>query len=98
MQDFIDAVNNLSENASAEVAYSEIYSALQVYAKLTEEEKEKATASFEILQQAIKAYNNKANTANNELADATKIAFMPISTSFVFLAALWFLLRKKFMI
>ena len=98
LQDFIDAVDNLSPNALAEVAYSEIYSALQIYAKLTEEEKEEVSASFAILQQAIADYNEKAEIANKELADATKIAFVPIVTSFVFLAALLALLKKKFMI
>ncbi len=95
---FIAAVANLSENASPEVAYNEIYAALQLYAKLTEEEKVEASEAFHLLQSAIHAYNTKAQTANNELAEATRVAFLPIGASFVFLGALWFLLKKKFML
>ena len=96
LQEFVDCVNALSENASTDVRYSEIYAALQLYAKLTEEEKEEAKESVLHLQQMMEAYNEKANGTNEEMQKATEIAFLPISASFVFLAALWFLLKKKF--
>ena len=51
------------------------------------------------LQKLVDDYNAKAQAANTELADATEIAFAPITTTgFVFLAALWFMLKKKFFI
>ncbi len=96
LQAFINAVETLSENESAENTYSELYSALQLYSKLTEDEKQKANEEYLVLQEAINDYNSKAETANTELKNATEIAFIPISASFTFLAALWFLLKKKF--
>ena len=57
------------------------------------------TAEYNTLQQMIITYNEKAETANKELADATEIAFAPIvSTGFVFISAFWFLIKKKFFI
>ena len=66
---------------------------------LSDEEKANVATEFASVQQMIDAYNETAQTANNELADATEIAFAPIvATGFTFLAALWFLLKKKFFI
>jgi molybdopterin converting factor small subunit len=98
LQAFINAVETLSENESAENTYSELYSALQLYSKLTDDEKQDVNEEFLVLQAAINEYNSKAETANTELKNATEIALVPISASFVFLAALWFLLKKKFWI
>ena len=98
LQEFVQAVKNLSNNESVENTYSELYSALQLYSKLTDDEKQEANEEFLVLQAAINAYNSKAETANTELKNATEIAFIPISASFTFLAALWFLLKKKFWI
>ena len=95
LQSFIDAVAELSENQSAEATYEELYSALQIYASLTDEEKEEASESFAVLQSAIEEYNAKAALANNESAVATEIAFASISACFTYLAALWLLLKKK---
>ena len=95
MQEFIDAVEGLSDKQSAEDTYKELYSALQLYAKLTEQEKEEAGEAFLTLKSAIESYNAKAEIANNEIEKATEIAFIPITVSFTFLAALCFLLKKK---
>ena len=38
------------------------------------------------------------NWVNEEMEKATEVAFIPIFASFAFLAALWFLLKKKFWI
>ena len=55
---------------------------------LSEEEKANVTAEFAKLQQLIKDYNTKAQTANTEMEEATEIAFAPIvSMGFAFLAA-----------
>ena len=71
---------------------------MQLYAKLTDEEKEDANDSFIVLQAAIESYNAKADVVNEEMEKATEVAFIPISASFAFLAVLWFLLKKKFWI
>ena len=98
LREFIDAVNSLSENESTENTYSELSSAIQLYAKLTEEEKTAASDAFRVLQAAIEAYNAKVEIANGEMEKATEIALLPITAGFAFLAALWFLLKKKFWI
>ena len=96
MQKFKDEMKKLSENANAQPSYEELYAVLQTYASLSEEEKANVTAEFAKLQQLIKDYNTKAQTANTEMEEATEIAFAPIvSMGFAFLAALWLLLRKK---
>ena len=97
LQAFVDAVAGLSKDQSAEATYNEIYTALQIYAKLTDEEKQEANDSLIVLQAAIESYNAKANVVNEEMEKATEVAFIPISTSFAFLAALWFLLKKKYL-
>lgn len=98
-QKFRDEMAELSQNADAETTYGELYAVLQTYASLSAKEKEDVAKEFATLQQMINVYNAKAQTANNELAEATEIAFGPIAvTSFAFLAALWFLLRKKFLV
>ena len=98
MQEFINAVENLSGSNSPENTYNDLYAALLLYTKLTDEEKIEANEFFVVLQAAIDEYNYKAEIANAELSKATEIAFIPISANFAFLAALWFLLKKKFWI
>ena len=79
--------------------YTELYAVLQTYTLLSEEEKAMVAGEFATLQQMIDSYNAKAETANNELAEATEMAFAVIaSTGFTFLSALWFVLRRKFLI
>ena len=98
-QKFRDEMAALNKNADTETTYSELYAVLQTYTSLSAKEKEDVAKEFATLQQMINAYNTKAQTANNELAEATEIAFGPIAaTSFAFLAALWFMLRKKFLV
>ena len=98
-QKFRDEMVELNQNADTETTYGELYAILQTYASLSTEEKAEVAKEFATLQQMINAYNTKGQTANNELAEATEVAFAPIAaTSFAFLAALWFLLRKKFLV
>ena len=96
LSEFIDAVTGFSTDQSAEIVYSELYEAVQLYAKLTDEEKEEAYEYILVLQSAIDAYNESVNVVNDEMEVAIEIAFIPISANFAFLAALWFLLKKKF--
>jgi hypothetical protein len=98
LQAFVDAVDGLSKDQSAETTYNELYAALQLYTKLTDEEKQEVNESFLVIQTAIESYNEKAMVANDEMKKATEVAFIPISVSFTFLAALWFLLKRKFWI
>lgn len=98
-QKFKDEFAVLTNDADTETTYSELYALLQTYATLSDEEKANVATEFITVQQMINAYNEKAHTANSELADATEIAFAPIvATGFTFLAVLWFLLKKKFFI
>lgn len=98
-QKFRDEMAELNTNGNTESTYMELYAILQTYSTLSAEEKAEVATEFATLQQMINAYNAKAQTANNELAEATEIAFAPIAaTSFAFLAALWFVLRKKFLV
>jgi hypothetical protein len=99
VQKFRDEMAKLNQNTNTETTYGELYAVLQTYATLSAEEKAEVANEFTALQQIINAYNTKAQTANNELAEATEIAWAPIvAVSFPFLAALWFLLRKKFLV
>ena len=98
LQAFVDSVTDLSKDQYAETTYNDLYAALQIYAKLTDEEKQEANAAFLVLQAAIESYNAKAMVANDEMERAIEIAFVPISASFTFLTALCFLLKKKFWI
>ena len=98
-QKFKDEFAVLTNDADTETTYSKLYALLQTYATLSDEEKANVATEFITVQQMINAYNEKAQTANSELADATEIAFAPIvATGFAFLAVLWFLLKKKFFI
>ena len=93
---FLDTVAGLSAVSSAEISYSEIVSALALYANLTPDEKAEADEAYRALQDAIATYNAKVSEANGAVAAASEIAFAPICASFSFLAALWFLVKKKF--
>jgi molybdopterin converting factor small subunit len=98
-QKFKDEMVALSKDASTETTYAELYSVLQTYATLSDTEKASVATEYATLQQLIENYNTKSQVANTELAEATEIAFAPIvATGFAFLAALWFLLKKKFFI
>ena len=98
-QKFKDEMSALSKNANTETAYAELYSVLQTYATLSDAEKTNVATEYAELQKLVDDYNAKVQAANAELADATEIAFAPIATTgFVFLAALWFILKKKFFI
>ena len=88
-------MESLSKDQSAEATYNELYTALQLYAKLTDEEKKEAKESFLVLREAIDTYNAKANVTNEEIEKAIEVAFVPISANFAFLAVLWFLLKKQ---
>ena len=96
--EFIYAVENLSRDQAAEVSYNELYSVLQLYAKLTEEEKQKAGDVILILDEAVELYNMQATTVNCELITATELAFVPLSAHFAFLAALYLVLKKFFVL
>ena len=98
LQNFLDAVANLSADASAEAKYAELSAAIELYAKLTDAEKAEASAAYAELSAAISAYNNKAESANKALADASELALAPVVVSFSFLSALWFILKKKFIV
>ena len=99
VQNFKDEVAALSKDTAPEIAYAELYSAMQTYAALSDEEKQSVQEEHQVLCQAVHEYNEKVKTANGELADATEVALAPITvTGFAFLAALWFLLKKKFLI
>ena len=99
VQKFIDQVNALSKDASMEVTYGELYRALETYNILSDDEKESVKESYNVLQMQIKTYNNKADTSNSELAKASELSFAVMASSgFAFLAALWLLLKKKFLV
>ena len=66
--------------------------------KLTDEEREEAKEAALVLEAAIEQYNEKASEANGELQSATELALLPLSTNFVFLAAVCVLLKKLFML
>ena len=98
-QKFKDEVAAVTNGADMETTYQELYALLQTYASLSDEEKATVAAEFASVQRMINAYNEKAKVVNNEHAEATEVAFAPIiSTGFVFLSVLWFLLKKKFFI
>ena len=98
-QKFRSEVAGLNMIDNTENNYTELYAVLQTYTLLSEEEKAMVAGEFATLQQMIDSYNAKAETANNELAEATEMAFAVIaSTGFTFLSALWFVLRRKFLI
>ena len=98
-QKFKNEMAALSKDANTETAYAELYSVLLTYSTLSDAEKANVATEYAELQKLVDDYNEKAQVANTELADATDIAFAPIATTgFVFLAALWFLLKKKFFI
>ena len=87
----------LTENADAATTYAELYALLQTYSSLSDSEKSNVAVEFSAVQQMINEYNAQAETANNELSEATELAFAPLATvGFSFVAALWFLLKKKF--
>ena len=99
-QKFKDEMAVLSSNAeNAEITYAELYSVLQTYAALSNEEKDTVVTEFAELQEMVAAYNAKVQIANGELAEASEVALASVvPTGFAFLAALWFLLKKKFFI
>ena len=98
-KEFVDAVNNLSQNDSIQNTYVQLREALKMYSELTEQQKLNVIEEYNTLQIHIKAYNNRAETANSELAEASETSFSAIVTfNLAFLSALWFLLKKKFII
>lgn len=98
-QKFRNEIAALNINVIDENTYSDLYKALQTYAALSEEEKIAVVNEFAALQQMINDYNAQSEIANNELAEATEVAFSPIAAhSFAFLSAFWFVLRKEFLI
>ena len=96
IEEFRAAVNALSLNKSTKDVYADLYAALALYAKLTDAEKAEASEEFATLQTAINTYNTRVDNANTTLTSATEIAFAPLTASVSFLAALWFLIKKKF--
>ena len=96
-QKFKDEMAVLAEKET--VSYDDLYAIIQTYSTLTDTDKSEAEAEFAELQKMINEYNAKAQIANNELAEASEIALAAIvPADFAFLAALWFLLKKKFFI
>ncbi len=96
---FNEKVTALVDGAVSEELYGKIYEAIQIYNTFNEEEKQEVEESYQKLLVSIEAYNAEAKVINNEQVNATEIAFAPIATtSFTFLAALWFLLKKKFFV
>ena len=95
---FKDEVAALSSEAALETTYAELALAMKTYSELSDEEKALVAAEYETLQNAIKAYNSASSAVNQETTNAVKLAFAPLtSLGFVFLSALWALLKSKFM-
>jgi hypothetical protein len=96
---FRDTVDDLDISESAKLTYIRLRNALEIYSMLTEEEKAEVSDAYATLIKAVEAYNNRAETANSELAEASETSFSAIVTfNLAFLSALWFLLKKKFII
>ena len=84
---------------TAETRYNTLCNAIQFYNALDDEEKQQASESYNKLQMQIKAYNSDVEVSNEEHMDASELALGAIiSFNMAFLAALWFALKKKFMI
>ena len=95
---FVEAVDNLTDENTADVMYSELYQALYYYSKLSDDEKKTVDEYYVILCNEIEKYNLQVAVANEELTNAGEVAFAPITVSFAFLGMLWFLIKKKFML
>ncbi len=96
---FRDVVDNLSVGKSHDSVFDELRYALEVYSSLTEEEKAEVADAYATLIKAVEAYNDNSSVANNELAKASELSLSAIVMfNFAFLSALWWLLKKKFLI
>ena len=79
-----------------ETAYVKMRNALITYQTLSDEEKSAVSAEYQLLTDRINSYNNIISEANTEHSKATELAFAPLAAmSFTFMAALWYLLKKK---
>ena len=95
---FVDEVKALEELTGTEELYVAIVNALKTYSTLSDEQKQEVVFEHDRLDLTIAIYNAKVKAANAELEKATTVSFSTIIGHFTFLAALWFVLKKKFSI
>ncbi len=96
---FNDKVELLADNSISEELYGKIYEAIQIYCSFNEDEKQEVEASYQKLLECIEKYNEDAEIVNAEQEKATEIAFAPlVPMGFTFIAAIYFLLKRKFFI
>ena len=97
---FLDEVAaiSLDENVSAVVRYEAIVAAIRTYSLLSEEEQGEVGAAHARLLEAISLYNKNATEINNDHTEATELALAAFAGSFILLPALFWLLKKRFMV
>ena len=87
--DFAAAVEIASNADISEDTYTAIADALAKYNALTSAEKEAAADDYAELLVVIEAYNNNAQTVNQEAENTMEIAFSTITSFFAYLSKLW---------
>ena len=96
---FNEKVVALVDSTISKELYGKIYEAIQIYCIFNEEEKQEVEDSYQKLLESIEAYNAEAEVVNAEHEKATEIAFAPLSSmGITFIAAIYFLLKRKFFI
>ena len=94
---FSDLVGEIAEAEikMSEQTYSRIVYALEVYGRLTEEEKAESATVYQTLEAVIAEYNAVVDDMNNAQAEASELALAPVcALYFTFMAAVWFVLKK----
>jgi len=89
------AVGKIAETKTRREKFAAIKSAVELYNKLTAEEKSKATSETAVLNSAIQDYNAEIAPINEEANEASKNAAANAAAMSVGLAALSYLLTKK---
>ena len=79
VQNFKDSVADISNADTVEAKYEKIQSALKSYSGLNVHEKKEVANEYQTLQSAVSAYNTNAKNANTSLAEASKVAFVPLT-------------------
>ncbi len=98
VETFRNAVNGITTDGGLGDTYEQLRRAMTVYNMLTSEQKEEVQEEYNLLLNMINDYNSKANTVNGEAEKANALIFSVISSSFGFLSAFWFLIKKKFIL
>jgi len=96
---FKDDFAAMTKDADKATRYAELTALVKLYSSLSDEEKRRVESEYTELIRHVRIFNAEARSANDALCESVEISVSPIARLwFAFMAALWLVIKKTFLI